>query len=237
MKSAYREAGHNLIHPQPEQAMRVRGFLLISSLTTAQLLPPSCAVGQAAPRPTDLSRTFLSGRNAAAGFILAAAFMVDEGLRGEAQEYRGEETNALARVGNAFGGPRYVLPALSAAYLAGQLTGNRPLRRVALRAGEAAIVASGITTALKYTVGRRRPGAGDDGDLFRPFSRWNSFPSGHTTLAFAVATAIADETQDHWSDIALYGAATLTAFARVNNDRHWTSDVLVGALVGHLSAR
>lgn len=218
--------------------MRVRGFLLISSLTMAHLLVPSSASGQAAPRPHDLSHPLLSGTNAAAaGFILAAAFMSDEGLRGEAHERRRDEGHAVARIGNGFGEPRFVLPALGAAYLAGQITGNRDLRRVTLRAGEAAIVASGITTALKYTIGRRRPGAGDDGDLFRPFSGWNSFPSGHTTLAFAVATAIADETPDHWSDIALYGAATLTAFARVNNDRHWTSDVLVGALVGHLSAR
>jgi hypothetical protein len=37
--------------------------------------------------------------------------------------------------------------------------------------------------------------------------------------------------------VALYGAATLTAMARVNDDRHWTSDVLIGGLIGHLSAR
>jgi membrane-associated phospholipid phosphatase len=56
-------------------------------------------------------------------------------------------------------------------------------------------------------------------------------------VAFALATAIADETRDPWSDAALYGAATLTGLARLNDDRHWTSDVFVGALVGHLSAR
>ncbi len=219
--------------------MRVRKLLLITALTMAQLLPASSAVGQATPSPYDLSHPLLSGRNAAAvGLILAATFLGDEGLRGKAQEHRGDGTNSVAQVGNAFGEPRYVLPALSAAYLAGQLTGNRVLSRVALHAGGAAIVASGITIALKYTVGRSRPDRSDEGEArFRPFSGWNSFPSGHATLAFAVATAIADETPDHWSDIALYGAATLTAFARVNNDRHWTSDVLVGALVGHLSAR
>ena len=52
-----------------------------------------------------------------------------------------------------------------------------------------------------------------------------------------MATTLADETPDPWSDAALYGLATLTAFARVNNDRHWTSDVIVGALIGHLTAR
>ncbi|MGH7527809.1 MAG: phosphatase PAP2 family protein [Gemmatimonadales bacterium] len=220
--------------------MSVRGFLLLASLTLAQLPFPSAAVGQVAPRPQDASHPLLSGRNAAAaGLILAVTLMSDEGLRGEVQEHRSAGTNSLALVGNALGEPRYVLPALGAGYLAGRLTGNHALSRVALRAGGAAIVAGGLTTALKYAIGRSRPyqGGEADADQFRPFSGWNSFPSGHTTLAFAVATAIADETSDRWSDAALYGVATLTAFARVNDDRHWTSDVLVGALIGHLSAR
>jgi hypothetical protein len=56
-------------------------------------------------------------------------------------------------------------------------------------------------------------------------------------VAFAIATAVAEETPDDWSDVGLYAAATLTAMARVNDDRHWTSDVLVGGLLGHFSAK
>ncbi len=218
--------------------MSVRGWLLLASLILAQLPSPVGAVGQVAPRPHDASDPLLSGENAAAaGLILVVTFMSDQGLRGEVQEHRSAGTNSLALVGNVLGEPRYVLPALGAGYLAGRLTGNHALSRVALRAGGAAIVAGGLTTALKYAIGRSRPYQGGDADEFRPFGGWNSFPSGHTTLAFAVATAIAGETRDRWSDAALYGVATLTAFARVNDDRHWTSDVVVGALVGHLSAR
>ncbi len=40
-----------------------------------------------------------------------------------------------------------------------------------------------------------------------------------------------------WSDAALYGIAGLTGMARLNDDRHWISDVFAGALAGHLSAR
>jgi PAP2 superfamily len=215
--------------------MDVREFLLVTAIAAAT---PSSSAGQDAPGPQDLSSPLLSGTHAAAaGLVLALTFMADPGLRGEVQEQRGRTGNSLAALGNVLGQPRYMLPALGAGYVVGQIAGSRSLSRAALRAGSAAIFASGITTALKYSVGRNRPTQGDDGDEFRPFSGWTSFPSWHTTFAFAVATTLAHETPDRWSDIGLYGFATLTAFARVNDDRHWTSDVIVGALVGHLSAR
>lgn len=225
--------------------MRLRGVFPGTALVLQLAVAPAGALAQAeigppeSESPPPLSQApVLSGRTAAvAGFILAATLLADQGLRGEIQEYRGTTSNSVARVGNAFGDPLYVLPAIGAGLLAGQLTGERSVTRVALRAGGAVAIAGGITTAAKYLIGRRRPRGDGDADLFRPLSGWNSFPSGHTAVAFAVATVIAEETQDSWSDAALYGAATLTALARLNDDRHWTSDVFVGALVGHLSAR
>lgn len=218
--------------------MRVRGFVLLTAVATAQVLPSFDAAGQAGVGPTVIPRPLISGKQvAAAGLILALTFAADQGLRGEVQERRDRTSNSVAEVGNTFGQPRYMLPLLGAGYAVGHLTGSAVLRRAALQAGGAALLASGITTALKYSIGRGRPSHIDDGDEFHPFSGSSSFPSGHTTFAFAVATAIADQTPDHWSDIGLYGLATLTAFARVNDDRHWTSDVIAGALVGHLSAR
>lgn len=178
-----------------------------------------------------------AGRAALAGVALVATLFADQGLRGEVQEYRGNTSDAVSRVGNGFGDPRYVLPAIGAGLLLGQLTGQRSVTHVALRAGGAVAIAGGMATAVKFLVGRSRPQGDGDADLFRPLSGWNSFPSGHTAVAFALATAIADETRDPWSDAALYGAATLTGLARLNDDRHWTSDVLAGALLGHLSAR
>ncbi len=163
--------------------------------------------------------------------------MGDRGLRIEAQEHRGTTSNSLARLGNSFGEWRYIVPALSAGYLAGQLAGSNDLKRVVLHAGAAAALAGGVTSVLKYSIGRSRPSVAGDPDQFRPFTSWNSFPSGHTAVAFAIATALADETGDRWTDVGLYGAATLDRLARVNDDRHWTSDVLIGGLLGHLSAK
>jgi membrane-associated phospholipid phosphatase len=208
------------------------------ALVLQLVVSPAVVLAQVEGDPAEAPPSVLSGKTAAvAGFVLAASLIADRSLRSQVPEYRGKTSNAVARVGNGLGEPRYVLPVIGAGLLVGQLTGQKSVTRVALRAGGAMAIAGGITTAVKLAIGRNRP-AGDAGaDRFRPLSGWSSFPSGHTAVAFALATAIAEETRDPWSDAALYGAATLTALARLNDDRHWTSDVFVGALVGHLSAR
>jgi hypothetical protein len=187
--------------------------------------PPARAQGDLVPAavtPLEHSAPFLSRQTATvAGLVLGAALLGDGSIREEAQEHRGNTSNALAGVGNKLGEWTGVVPALGAGYLAGEIAGSSDVKRVMLHAGAAAALATGIASGLE----------------FRPFSGSNSFPSGHTAVAFALATSIADETDDSWSDYAVYGAATLTALSRINDNRHWASDVLVGALIGHLSGR
>jgi membrane-associated phospholipid phosphatase len=223
--------------------MIARGPLAIAALALHATLYPVAAVAQtefvpSAAAPAAHTSPLLSRKTAAvAGVLFAAALVGDRSFREEAQEHRGNTTNSIARLSNSLGEWRYVVPALSAGYLAGEIAGSRDLKRVMLHAGAAALLATGVTGGLKYTIGRTRPPVAGDPDRFRPFSGANSFPSGHTAVAFAIATSIADETGDSWSDVALYSAAALTAMARVNDDRHWASDVLIGGLIGHLSAK
>lgn len=65
-----------------------------------------------------------------------------------------------------------------------------------------------------------------------------SFPSGHASSAFAIATVIALEYGDRaFVPPLAYGIATLAAFSRVNDNAHWASDVFFGAIVGYLTAK
>lgn len=70
-------------------------------------------------------------------------------------------------------------------------------------------------------------------------SSYNSFPSGHTTQAFAAATFLNEEYHDRypWMPYASYTLASSVGLLRVANNRHYISDVLVGAGIGYLSMK
>jgi membrane-associated phospholipid phosphatase len=83
-----------------------------------------------------------------------------------------------------------------------------------------------VDYALKVGVSRPRPGTN---------TGTHSFPSGHATAAFTAATLI-----ERNSGLALglpaYAAATFTGFERIEEGRHYPSDVLAGAAIGTLFA-
>lgn len=121
-----------------------------------------------------------------------------------------------------------------------------------LLATQAYITAAAIETALKYLTGRQRPSyydpaTGKNNHTFRgPFYRflksdnasYESFPSGHTTVAFAAATVFAMEYKEtRIVPIIAYSAATMIGLSRIVQNAHWASDVLIGAVLGFLSGR
>ena len=84
-----------------------------------------------------------------------------------------------------------------------------------------------LTFSLKNITEVPRPDTGET----------NSFPSGHTAQAFMAATFMAKEYGEKsiWYSVGAYSVATSVGVLRVLNNRHWASDVLVGAAVGILS--
>jgi hypothetical protein len=121
-----------------------------------------------------------------------------------------------------------------------------------LLATQAYITAATIETALKYLTSRQRPSyydavTGKNSNIFHgPFyhflkkdnSSFESFPSGHTTVAFAAATVFAMEYREYpIVPILAYSAATSIGLSRIVQNQHWISDVLVGAALGFLCGR
>ena len=106
-------------------------------------------------------------------------------------------------------------------------------RRVAVDALSASLIASGIvTTTVKYAVGRYRPGDTDATWYARPFSGNVSFPSGHTTQAFALAAVVSGHYPQWWVRVTSFAVAGCVGLARIHLNQHYASDVVLGALIG-----
>jgi membrane-associated phospholipid phosphatase len=116
-----------------------------------------------------------------------------------------------------------------------------------LLAGEAALSSAILTTVIKDVTRRLNPADvplnGDFSDIWfkKSGEGWKggigSFPSGHTSAAFAVATVFAKRYPNHrWVRWAAYGLAALIGFSRVPLESHFPSDVFFGAVLGYAIA-
>ena len=83
---------------------------------------------------------------------------------------------------------------------------------------------AGTVQGLKNTTNVMRPDGSDN----------HSFPSGHTATAFMTATMLNKEYgyKSPWIGVGAYSVATATGLMRMANNKHWLSDVLVGAGIG-----
>jgi membrane-associated phospholipid phosphatase len=92
---------------------------------------------------------------------------------------------------------------------------------------------AGLTeSVLKFAVGRARPSKTDDAFDFKAASGDSSFPSGHTTVAFAAATVFSEQYPSWMVIIPSYGIASAIGFSRLYANQHWSSDVMAGAILG-----
>ena len=231
--------------------MNVRTSLLLS----ASLLAASAAAQDPSPGPGDtvgvgISRDPLfTARDGwlAGGFVLGTLllFPVDKRVAKELQLprnqanrfFRHQATNVRLVTEHAFwiGGALYVV---------GRATDDERMADLGWHGTEAILAGIAITGLGKGLVGRARPyvNIDDPADfkLGRGFrhEEYRSFPSGHTLTAFAAGAAVTAETARWWPKqkwiigTAMYGGATLTGLSRMYNNRHWASDVMMGAAIG-----
>lgn len=134
-------------------------------------------------------------------------------------------------------GAEYSVAVAGGFYLAGSITDNEKAILLAQDSLTASIIASGlITPALKIIAGRDRPYENTGTNNFQSLGASNpssSFPSGHTTEAFALASVISAHYDEKWIKSSAYTVATFVGIARTYHDAHFASDVLAGALIGN----
>jgi len=185
----------------------------------------------------------------------AALSLADKPIQRYALKLRNNSTS-LQNVSNYvtnFGGP-YEVYTLGALGAYGFIFRVDKVKTTTLLATQAYITGGLVESVLKTISGRQRPYITDStivqasptfhGPLYKTQKDANgkklnsSFPSGHTTVAFAAATVFAMEYKNRpWIPVLSYSAATLIGLSRITENKHWATDVLVGAALGYLTGR
>lgn len=214
----------------PAFAPVLRAQVRLDSVPAAQSVAPESV----APAPHTI-RWWEVGATAAGAALVAG--LVDDPVQRWSQRNQSDGQSSAARVFRRMGQPEVYGVVAGGVIAAGLITGKPAVTRAGGRIATSLAVAAVVSQGLKRTAGRLRPLSGADADDFSLFSRNDAFPSGHTTMAFALAGAVSEELHNTWASVGLYTAAGLTGWSRVYNNKHWTSDVLVGAAVGIASAK
>jgi hypothetical protein len=235
------------------QTSRRGGLVLAAALV---ILPCAPALAQVSTT-TDTSKaqqTLFNKRDAwlAAGFagLTVLMFPIDKHIE---THLRDQSTPANRFLDHAATGFEYVSTPGSfiiggALYGIGVVADKPNLKDLGWHGTEAVILGSGITGVLKGVLGRQRPDAVADArpsdfQFGKGFTNDNrtSFPSGHSTTAFAAAAAVTSEVNRMWPKYTwyvapvMYGGATLVGLSRMYHNRHWASDVALGAGIGTFS--
>lgn len=165
----------------------------------------------------------------------ALSFTTDHSVRSFMQRQQSIVGDDLANVGGQYGSGLNAVLFSGGLYTVGLLAKNNSLRTTGVMTFESVAIAGGLCLTLKFLTGRSRPYAEEGSFKFRGLQTDDahvSFPSGHTTVAFALSSVLAGRMHNTAISIALYSLATLTAVSRIYEDEHWFSDTVLGAAIG-----
>ena len=139
---------------------------------------------------------------------------------------QGEQVSLLSETaGQTYGNLSLQVPLALAWWIGGHAGGSARAAETGRDLMRAQISAVSWTYAVKYAVNRTRPNGDPRG-----------FPSGHASSAFATAMVL----QEHYGwklGVPFFAIATYTAASRIIDNRHWASDVVMGAFLGMASGR
>ena len=129
-----------------------------------------------------------------------------------------------------------ILGITAGSYLFGKISKNEKWEKTGELLGISIFNTAVVTYAFKWGFARQRPyvTGEDDWHFLEMAEDRASFISGHSSASFAMASIFALQNKDRpWVKWVAYGSATAISLSRIVIDKHWTSDVLLGAAIGY----
>jgi len=117
-------------------------------------------------------------------------------------------------------------------FITGLVTHDDHAIETGIRSAEASVDSVILYAALKAALARQRPYTSNEGKFFSGNWTAGSFPSGHATLAWSLATVMAHEYPNWPMRVLMYSAALAVSTTRVTGGVHFPSDVFSGAVIG-----
>ncbi|WP_048919629.1 phosphatase PAP2 family protein [Rufibacter radiotolerans] len=178
---------------------------------------------------------------AVTGFFIGSYQQYDRPIMTFAQQHRNAFTNETARLVQPLGTALPLHATFATMFTIGAVARRPKLREAAVVGLASFYVNALVTDQLKKNFQRYRPCVTQDSHLFDGASgagQNTSLPSSHTSNAFAAASVISSVYHDsEWVPPVAYGVATLVGLSRINDNKHWASDVLAGATIGYLTGK
>jgi membrane-associated phospholipid phosphatase len=169
---------------------------------------------------------------AGVGATTGGLMLADKEIRSSVQKKRNDTSDTLANVFRPF---ETIAPATLVAGMAGiGYAFDQPkLKAASADALEASLISVGVfAVPAKFFIGRSRPNRDRGPAHYEPFNLGSSLPSFTTANAFAVASTLSEHFPHPAVSILAYGLAGAAGIARIYDDKHWTSDVFLGAALG-----
>lgn len=169
--------------------------------------------------------------------VLGSAFIFDNQIKNSSQANQSNlKGNTSKYIGEPFGNPVYQGLGLIGVYGVSKIIKNNDLKEATTIAFRGAVWTSLSVVSMKLIFSRGRPYSINSDEWFVGSigeSQNRSFPSGHSALAFSLASSYSHYYKKPWLSVSLYGLAGITAWSRVYDNEHWASDVVAGAIIGH----
>ena len=231
------------MRPDPRLSIRALALALAVAPVT---LGAQATAGSAPPEP------WLRGRDVAwlgaATVVSIGVMQLDSRIAQELQ--RRQDNQALHHVADVYSliNEKSLAAAGVLTYAGARLAKAGGTADIAFHTTEAIVVSSTASTVIRGILGRSRPFVTERRDAFdyhygKGFGelRYRAFPSIHSSAAFSTAAAISEEMRLRGARgrrvlaPLFYTLATGPGLARMYADKHWASDVVMGAALGTIA--